>query len=108
MFKNVGTKIKELAKIAMALEIVGFVAVGLLAWILLGAADFVVAGSIVFLVVCLAGIVVVWFHQILLYSWGELVETVVDIDVGMDMILNEMKGTVKAEKREETWRNFVQ
>ena len=80
MFKHIGRKIKGLAKFFFWLTVIGCALIGLLI-ILNGPALFAneSQGTTIFVLigigVIIAGIIIAWFQNFLLYGFGELIDS---------------------------------
>lgn len=82
---------KTIAKVKMGLSVLPIIIGGVIAWVMLAAQDHGFLGFLAFAFVCAYGIFMAWLSVLEFYAFGELVETVVDINVGMDMMLEEVK-----------------
>ena len=87
MFKNVGNELKMWAKVIVILSTLPWVGLGVFLWTTLANNDAGFWGFLVFACLSVVGYFIARFTGILTYAYGELVETVVDIDTGIDMLL---------------------
>lgn len=74
MFENIGSKIKTLAKIICAIEIVLFALFGLGTAISLFVRDEMVSGVLLGIFYCGIGILSAWISSIFIYGFGELID----------------------------------
>lgn len=71
MFKNAGSKLKSLARIIFALNVIIGIVVGIV----------MIKTSFVLLIVSVAvGVLIGWLNSIMLYAFGELCENVHEIN----------------------------
>ncbi len=71
MFKNAGSKLKSLARIIFALNVIIGIVVGIV----------MIKASFVLLIVSVAvGVLIGWLSSIMLYAFGELCENVHEIN----------------------------
>lgn len=71
MFKNAGSKLKSLARIIFALNVIIDIVVGIV----------MIKASFVLLIVSVAvGVLIGWLSSIMLYAFGELCENVHEIN----------------------------
>ena len=78
MFRNIGSKIKTLAKVIFWLSVIGSM-IGAFAVIALaamrGSGDSIGLAIIIGLVIVIVGIVFAWLSTFMLYGFGELIDT---------------------------------
>lgn len=91
MFNEVGTKMKTIAKLKMVVLLLPFIAVGAIVWYLLAQEDYGFVGFLAFVATSGYGCFVAWLNVVEFYAFGELVETVVDINIGVDNLLENSK-----------------
>jgi len=92
MFRDVGGKLKTVAVLRMVLMILPYLAGGIGAWVLLAQElDRGFLGFLAFVFISAYGVILSWLKMLEAYGFGELVETVVDIDTGVDMLIEKNK-----------------
>ena len=108
MFKNIGKKIKTLAKIVCCLGIILFVFLGFLVSMNYFQQKMVLFGIFSFLIYAILGSLFSWIGSFCLYAFGELVDnskTVVDLQKEnlriQHMLLKNTKNTYQSNKK---WR----
>lgn len=76
MFKNVGKKIKKLAKVVFIVGIIVFTIVNLFVSIIIGKIIYAPAGFVVLLIfgIAIAGVILTYISSLFIYGFGELID----------------------------------